>query len=274
MRYFNLHTEEQFQWYRKAINQEIDKTAEDELSDVEKALIAQLQSYLSLVALDLYSLERNLELLTTVRPMYERLYHSTSREYANRFVDNVIKEMGATVDRSFILQQVSASTNNFLNFGVDKAIASVDHTTKEKVSGIIAQIAKGELGLDVDDPDIAEKAKKVIEREYRKIVRARANTITRTEVSTSANRASWISAKASGLPLVKRWVSVIDLETRTGEFNHIHPNGQTVGLDNYFTVSGELLKYPLDPLASLGNRINCRCAMIFQIHNPVTVLEY
>ena len=62
------------------------------------------------------------------------------------------------------------------------------------------------------------------------------------------------------LTLTKNWVSILDSKTRDG---HVGADGQSVGVDDSFTVNGEALKYPRDPNGTAGNTIRCRCVAIY-----------
>lgn len=68
----------------------------------------------------------------------------------------------------------------------------------------------------------------------------------------------------------KRWSNMADSLVRgpstLSQFNHQAAN-QTVKIDEPFTVSGEQLRFPGDEGlgASLGNIINCRCAVSYNI---------
>ena len=91
----------------------------------------------------------------------------------------------------------------------------------------------------------------------------RAERIARTEVVSASNEASIAGAKATGLNLVKEWMSFIDDKTRDG---HIEMNGIQVGIDDLFDVPDpdgviEQMEYPGDPKGSAGNVINCRCTI-------------
>jgi hypothetical protein len=65
----------------------------------------------------------------------------------------------------------------------------------------------------------------------------------------------------------KSWASILDDKTRTGEFNHVLADGQTVKTVSPFVVSGERLLYPSDRSlnASLSNVINCRCSALYNL---------
>lgn len=94
--------------------------------------------------------------------------------------------------------------------------------------------------------------------------------IARTEVAGAANGLSYEYAgavNAGGLSLQKTWLSTLDERTRGNgpkdEFDHVGADGETVGMDEPFVLTGEELMYPGDENGSPGNIINCRCTPIF-----------
>jgi uncharacterized protein with gpF-like domain len=92
----------------------------------------------------------------------------------------------------------------------------------------------------------------------------RANIIARTETHTAANYGAQQAAELTGLNMKREWVSAQDDRTRdTSEADHVDADGQTVGMKEPFTVSGEKLMFPGDPSGSAANVINCRCAVVF-----------
>jgi uncharacterized protein with gpF-like domain len=96
----------------------------------------------------------------------------------------------------------------------------------------------------------------------------RAARIARTETVTAANGAAVIQAKESGFAKNKIWLSVNDKRVR---HNHRLVDNVTVGIDEPFSVGGELMLQPgarkqtngLD--VSAKNVVNCRCVVAFQV---------
>ena len=86
----------------------------------------------------------------------------------------------------------------------------------------------------------------------------RARMIARTETISSANAAATEGARQSGQVEAKRWLSASDGRTRDA---HVTADGQTVGLDDPYTVNGEQIDHP--GLGSAANAINCRCTQTF-----------
>lgn len=94
--------------------------------------------------------------------------------------------------------------------------------------------------------------------------------IARTEVAGAANGVShdYASAmSAGGMELQKTWLSTLDERTRGNdpkdEFDHVSADGETVGINEMFEMTGEELEYPGDENGSPGNIINCRCTVIY-----------
>jgi hypothetical protein len=89
--------------------------------------------------------------------------------------------------------------------------------------------------------------------------------IARTTMVSANNAASMAAYDQSGVVESVEWLSMLDNRTRDGEnspYDHWSAHGQKQPLGRGFEVSGELLRYPGDPWASAGNRINCRCTTI------------
>jgi len=95
-----------------------------------------------------------------------------------------------------------------------------------------------------------------------KTAEARATVIARTEINRVNNIAiqKRYEQAAIEIPgLKKMWLAKLDGKTRA---SHREANGQTVGVDEPFTVGGERGMFPLSPEFSGKNTINCRCRTI------------
>lgn len=100
--------------------------------------------------------------------------------------------------------------------------------------------------------------------------------VSRTEIHSATQFASWQFARRSSVRLRKVWNSVNDLRTRDfGEggkisaFNHRVMDQSSVGVDDHFLVPRvgggfEHLMFPGDPRGSAGNIINCRCIQLYE----------
>lgn len=90
--------------------------------------------------------------------------------------------------------------------------------------------------------------------------RSRSVVIARTETHTAANVGSDNAARATRLVMDKEWAAVGDERTRP---THLAADGQTVGMDDHFTVGGVSLRFPGDPLGPPEEIIQCRCTVLY-----------
>jgi len=143
---------------------------------------------------------------------------------------------------------------------IRRRITAINETTRDHV---MRMIASGQ-----ENGDSLDKIAKAIRERAPRIARVRAHVIARTETHNAANYGAHHAAKATGLQLVKEWVSVEDHRTRDfleptiSEFSHRAMNGVQVAMDAPFMVPGlfgktESMMYPGDPAGSPGNTINC-----------------
>lgn len=111
--------------------------------------------------------------------------------------------------------------------------------------------------------DIAARLREAFESEGRFMTDARATTITRTEVQSAVNHGTFDGMRSMPdgyRPAYKSWVCTLDRRTRDA---HFAADGQTVPLEGTFTVNGEELAFPGDPVGSAENVINCRCRVVY-----------
>ena len=103
-----------------------------------------------------------------------------------------------------------------------------------------------------------------IRKEFGFFSRRRANLIARTETHTALGFANHDYHKNfqadTGITMLKRWRATNDARTRSF---HSEANGQTVPMDEKFTVGGAEMDYVGDPAGGAKNVINCRCVVIY-----------
>jgi len=144
-------------------------------------------------------------------------------------------------------------------------IRRISRTTLSDVRGIIDRGTRDGQTID----DIAKSIRSVAPQKSSN----RAKTIARTETHSANNFAAQKSAEATGLNMVRVWVSAQGERTRSiadgAEFDHIAADGQQRGMSEPFVIEGisgsEKLMYPGDPAGSAANIIHCRCAVVFEM---------
>lgn len=190
--------------------------------------------------------------------LYQTLYLTVGHDFAMsvwRSLGVKVTVLGQTKDR---VETVWAhAVGHYIDtVGVER-VQGITATTKQKIRAVLRE------GLDAGDT-LAEVAEAITEA-YGVMADYRAERIARTEVLTASNYGGQEAARATGIPLVKEWISTRDDRTRgqvaTDEFDHYGMDTQQRALNDPYDVSGEPMLCPGDSSlgASAGNIINCRC---------------
>ena len=132
-------------------------------------------------------------------------------------------------------------------------ITGIEETTMEQVRRRLKQAQQ--QGLPVMDQ--ARELQKMGEQ----FPPYRAAMIARTESGAAWQGGQHESAKRRIPDSRKEWISAGDGRVRDEKYDHREADGQIVGVDEPFRVSGEALQHPCDPSGSAGNVIHCRCAV-------------
>jgi HK97 family phage portal protein len=135
----------------------------------------------------------------------------------------------------------------------DILVTGINETTKEQIRQRVINA--------VDEGWSTQQLRDEIMNLFDDMSEGRAMTIARTETAGAYNFGTLESWKQSGIPLKKKWL------TAPGAFHPRHENyqglnGQTVALDDYFTVGLAQLQYPGEPGGPPEEVIQCRCAML------------
>lgn len=92
----------------------------------------------------------------------------------------------------------------------------------------------------------------------------RARRIARTETISATNglqNETAVGLSAQGIAMQKRWLATFDRRTRE---THAEANGQTVAMDQTFSVGGADLEFPGDPNGPAAEVVNCRCSVAYE----------
>ncbi len=96
--------------------------------------------------------------------------------------------------------------------------------------------------------------------------RARATNVARTETTSALNSGHVEGIRrayeGTGLEPAKEWLSLLGTTTRP---EHAEADGQTVGVDEDFTVGGEACSFPGDYRLSPAMRCQCQCTTVSSI---------
>jgi hypothetical protein len=133
-------------------------------------------------------------------------------------------------------------------------VVAIQNSTRNIIKRVIN--ANIDEGVEVIGKKIRDQGKP-----FNSFNRYRSNTIARTETHNAASYANHKVVESLNIPDVqKRWTTTLDPRSRA---THVQANGQTVGMDEDFTVGGRPMAYPGDPRGGAANVINCRCVLIY-----------
>lgn len=191
--------------------------------------------------------------------------------YWNKFVDNTIKPwVIALFSRSAknITDDVHLEWPTFnptpfnpeRNASAQRYIkASLDRLKMLGVELYERAVESLQVGMRENEtiPQIRDRLMQTVE-----LTRPRAESIARTEVVSSNNMSSLIQVQELGGTGTKTWLSKIDERTRE---THRHADNQTVRINQQFQVGLSRLAFPGDPTGAIGEVINCRCTLTFDI---------
>lgn len=188
------------------------------------------------------------ELLTTVDPAIARLYEEGAAD-ARDLLEELAEEVpvGFVDQRTLAAEVYLSQADNRLR-GVGTELWR--RTRLELNTGLAA-------GESIDD--LAKRVRGVLAA-----TDVRAKTIARTEVIGATNAGSLAQMQAAGdaAPVAKTWLATKDSRTR---LSHRAADGQTVALDESFTVGGSRLRHPGDPAGAAEEVINCRCTLLYEL---------
>lgn len=172
-----------------------------------------------------------------------RFYHTIKIEHrAVETNQNILDSIqAAIIEQSVILETISA---------INKTTTAIitDQAANAAIEGMTVQAVKDAI---MDAGAFSSE---------------RALRIARTETGTASSIGQLTSAHNSGATH-KTW------HTSGFEVRTIHQNrsGETVEINQRFSSqNGSSPRYPCDPNASAGDRINCRCSMTFEIRDGAT----
>lgn len=116
---------------------------------------------------------------------------------------------------------------------------------------------KDALGEGMDAGESIDQLSERVKGIFTDATQRRAEVIARTEVVSAFNSGGLAAAKASGVVTGKTWLSALDTRVRD---SHAEAHGQTVGIDEDFTVGSGSGPAPGD-LGVAEEDIQCRCTM-------------
>lgn len=178
------------------------------------------------------------------------------KDGVSKYYQSIMKKSG---DRSIRASHNIAASFNVYDPSVltelDKLVQQLDYVnanTWQKIKDIIAAGYTDGLNVQTIGAQIRDL--------FYDMEKSRSELIARTEmngvVNAGANEA-YIQADVEKV----QWLAFLDSKTRV-DHSHVHLETVNVKAGELFQVGNDLMRYPGDPDASIGNRANCRCTTI------------
>lgn len=174
--------------------------------------------------------------------MVQRRWYATIREMADARTDLMTADVIELLEKSDLPVTMHSKVTEVLKQSVEEGWSEFK-TKRELSSNLIVKRKKGE---PVDS------------------FANRVRGLARTSANLNLNVADMKWAVEMGFTH-KVWTATLDDRTRD---SHWAANGQNVALDGSFTVGGNLMAYPCDMRAPIGETINCRCVLVFSDSGP------
>lgn len=161
--------------------------------------------------------------------------------------------------RTFKLS-VKAKKNTLVDDAVRRWVATYTAEKVRSITKTAMESIRGVISEGVNAGWSNDRIAAAIESRMRSMAPYDALRIAKTETHAAAMAGADAGARATGLEMEKQWLSAGDDRTRQA---HAAADGQTVELNERFTVGGERLEYPGDPAGSASNVIQCRCTLLY-----------
>lgn len=183
------------------------------------------------------------------RDVWHTALEALMRATAEDFGERTIAGSGLRQDPA---QAFAAALDQWVATWTARKVVGITDTTREALTGIVREAV--EQGNDL------RQAREAI-RSAAAVSTPRADVIARTEVLSASSFGRQAGARALGMPLRKTWIASLDNRTRP---DHREAGGQTVPMDEPYTVGGHHGLFPGDPAFPPDQTIQCRCAETYE----------
>lgn len=146
------------------------------------------------------------------------------------------------------------ATGSLSAFAMTEITRRAEHWTDLTGDTIYRQV-QGLIGQGVDEGWSLQQVMDALDN----LGKSNPENIARTEVLGSLNAGRDDEYRESGVVSGEEWLAVQDERTRD---SHAEADGQTVGIDEQFTVGGVKLDYPGDPNGPPEEICQCRCFLL------------
>ena len=192
-----------------------------------------------------------------------RLYTESFRTFGRRLLNSIVKCAGEMETKKDIPEtpQFNLARQIWIRTQSSLAVTQIAGTTEKQALDIIRQALDESVEQGLSEVQSGRLVQSRINQAGGQLSTLRGRMISRTESHASSNASTQMAAKSTRLPLKKEWIAA---GGRTRE-THLIASGQTVNIDQPFSVGNSLLMQPGDPSGDAEEVINCRCAVGYSL---------
>jgi uncharacterized protein with gpF-like domain len=194
-----------------------------------------------------------------------RLYKQAFKMFGRRLLNNIVKHNSPDeLKKGDVPEtpQFDLARQMWISSNAALKVTQIAGTTEKQALDIIRVATSDAIEAGLDEKATGRLIQARIGEKGGQLSQLRGRMISRTESHASSNASNQLAAKSTRLPLKKEWISSGGERTRETHFN---ANGQTVDIDQPFSVGFDLLMQPGDPSGSAEEVINCRCAVGYSL---------
>ena len=188
-----------------------------------------------------------------------RLYKDAFKMFGRRLLNSIVKHKGGHETKKDTVPetpQFDMARQIWIRAQAALAVAQIAGTTEKQALEIIRRALNESVEQGLSEIQTGRLIQARIGEAGGQLSRLRGRMIARTEAHSSSAVSTQMAAKSTRLPLKKEWIASGGERTR---MTHFDANGQTVDIDQPFSVGADLLMQPGDPSGSAEEIINCRC---------------
>lgn len=197
----------------------------------------------------------NLFRVADIADIYRQIYVNIGLKFAKWYSKNFDKVVSKQVDVSGYSDIWAERFNTVSQQIAAERVTLVQGTAKATLIKVFKQLSSDPEFMVMNE----REAQRILRQKFGQYSKSQAERLVRTEATNAANVATLQSATDmfGQENLQKEWMTSIDGRERPA---HRSADGQIVDFKERFSVGGELLFNPGDPVGSAKNVINCRCS--------------
>jgi hypothetical protein len=208
--------------------------------------------------------------------MLERHYERVGDEFDSQITDQLPDDIAAT---SAEVAAITLALDTFFSSRAPEQSTIITETNQRDIDDSIDQ----SIMISQEEPQTRIELAIIAGALLSRKLSGRIGGITSLETQAAAETAKATEAQVltfqppsvtggtpTDVPVAREWVTVGDESVRPA---HVGADAQTVGMNEPFTVGGQLLRWPGDTSlgATVDNVINCRCSSVVDAQNVFAV---